>query len=238
MPSLTARQLTPERMDEPDANPRELERALRFLRFVNARLGGARASMRPFRKWARSWSNGETIRVLDVATGAADIPLALIEWAEANNVAMRITAIDKHPTTLDIARRFVGSRTGVELIECDALALMDRFEPGSFDYVHTAEFLHHLTDIEVMTVLRSMERLARRGVIWNDLLRSRLAQYSAKALALAPGVPAMVKHDAVVSFEAAFTMREAMDLAKRVGLPDIECRTHLLYRFALSATKR
>lgn len=238
MPSLTERRLTPERMDAPDADPRDLERSLRFLRFVNARLGGTRASMKPFRKWSRQWSPGKTIRVLDIGTGSADIPIAMIDWANSHNFAMQVTAIDKHPTTLDIARRYIGSRDDVVLIECDALALMDRFEPGSFDYAHTGTFLHHLTDVEVMTVLRSMDRLSRHGVVWNDLLRTRFARSGAQMLRIVPGVPAMVRHDAVVSFEAGFTRHEAIELARRVGLAEIECRTHLLYRFTLSATKQ
>ena len=65
-------------------------------------------------------------------------------------------------------------------------------------------------------MLRVMDRLARRGVIWNDLVRSRLNRAAARVGTL--GAPAIVKHDAVVSVEAGFTKREALDMARRVGM--------------------
>jgi hypothetical protein len=52
-----------------------------------------------------------------------------------------------------------------------------------------------------------------------------------------PFMPPMVRHDAQVSLPAAFTKREILDLARRVGLENITCRTHLFYRFTLTSEK-
>ena len=64
---------------------------------------------------------------------------------------------------------------------------------GSFDYVMAAMFLHHLSDEEVVQVLREMNRVAARGVIISDLLRNRRA-YAWITFFTLFSIP-MVKHD-------------------------------------------
>lgn len=243
---LTPRRLTPEHMDDPNASREDLAVALEFLRMANARLRGTAAAMRQFRPWLDSHSagqqqaDGEPIRILDVGTGSADIPLAIARWARSRRVRVRITAVDLHPVTCGLAREYLRNAGGeaandIEIVQGDALKLMDQFAPGSFDYAHAGLFLHHLHDIEVMTVLRIMDRLAKRGMIWNDLVRVRFPR-----LLLWPtlvGAPAIIKHDAVVSVEAGFRKAEALDLASRAGWKRPRWRRHLVHRFTLVSDK-
>jgi hypothetical protein len=195
-------------MDDPDVDRTDLDRSLRFIRMVNRRLGGAGAVVRHFARWSSRWPAGETIRVIDIGTGSADIPLAITRWAQR-----------------------AGEVPSIELVQADALQIMDRFEAGTFDYAHAGMFLHHLDDIEVMTALRIMHRLAGRGLIWNDLVRGTVELLLVRLLTL--GRPAIVHHDGIASVAAGFTRHEALDLARRVGLPDIAYRRHLFGRFTL-----
>ncbi len=232
---LTRREVTPELMDDPDVDRAQLERSLRFIRTVNRRLGGARAALGHLRRWSKRWPANEAIRIIDVGTGSADIPLAICRWADRTGRQVRITAVDAHPTTLELAREHVGDRAEIELVHADALQLMDQFTPRQFDYAHAGMFLHHLNDIEVMTVLRIMDRLTRRGLIWNDLTRGRLERLFVRLLVV--GQPEIVRHDAIVSVAAGFTRKEALDLARRVGLGGIAYHRHLFGRFTLTSEK-
>lgn len=233
---LTRRRRAPELMDDPDVDRVDLDRSLQFIRMVNRRLGGAGAAVRHLARWSTQWPAGETIRVIDIGTGSADIPLAITRWARRAGRRVHVTGIDLHPTTLQLAREHVGEVPNIELVQADALQLMDRFEAGAFDYAHAGMVLHHLDDIEVMTVLRIMYRLASRGVIWNDLVRGTVELLFVRLLTL--GRPAIVRHDGIASVAAGFTRREALDLARRVGLADIAYRRHLFGRFTLTSTKQ
>jgi hypothetical protein len=250
---FTARTIQPERMDDPAVDPDELARALAFLRWVNGPLGGgAAAAIAHLRRWTEHWPCDEVIRLLDLGTGAADIPLAIAAWASRQSppLRVRITAVDRHETTLAIARGLVGDNPDIELVSADALRLMDRFDPDSFHFAHAGLFLHHLQDIEVVTVLRIMDRMATHGLIWNDLIRSPLARSLVRlvtAFARMPGigrVPDIARHDARVSVEAGFTRHEAVDLARRAGWltcgggETIQYSQRRLYRFTLSCRKR
>jgi hypothetical protein len=222
-------------MDDPDVDRADLDRSLRFIRMVNRRLGGTSAAVRHLARWSAQWPADATIRVVDIGTGSADIPLAITRWAQRAGRRVHVTGVDLHATTLELAREHVGEVRNIELVQADALRLMDRFEAGAFDYAHAGMFLHHLDDIEVMTVLRIMHRLAGRGLIWNDLVRGTAELLAVRLLTL--GGPAIVRHDGSVSVAAGFTRREALDLARRVGLPDIAYRRHLFGRFTLTSTK-
>ena len=232
---LTERRCAPELMDDPGTDRGDLERSLRFIRSVNRRLGGVQAALGHLQRWSAGWPSDETIRIIDIGTGSADIPLAIATWASRCDRRVHITAVDAHPTTLDLARAHVGDRADIELVLADARELTDRYEAGGFDYAHAGMFLHHLGDIEVMTVLRQMDRLTTRGLIWNDLVRGALEKLAIRIITL--GRPAMVRHDALVSVAAGFTKPEALDLAERVGLSSITYRRHLFGRFTLTSTK-
>jgi len=232
---LTGRTRSREMMDDPAADRGELDRSLRFIRGVNRRLGGTAATIGHLRRWSADWPAGEVVRVIDLGTGAADIPLAIVKWARGAGLRVHVTALDAHPTTLDLAREQVGDDPDIELLCADALTLMDRFEPAAFDYAHAGMFLHHLADIEVMTMLRIMDRLTTRGLIWNDLVRGPVEAVAVRLLTL--GRSAMVRHDGTVSVAAGFTRREVLDIAGRVGLTNVEYRRHLFGRFTLVSTE-
>lgn len=238
-------------MDDPSVPRSELDRSLRYIRAVNRRLGGVSSLLSHLRVWSREWPRGRPITLLDIATGSADLPVAAVRWARRAGHDLRVTGVDVHRTTLALAREHIaraedsragsGDGTGlassIELMEVDALRLMDHFQPGSFDYVHAGLFLHHLPEIEVLTVLRIMDRLSRAGLVWNDLVRSRVG-YAAIHL-MTVGMPRIIRHDATVSVRAGFTRREAMDLAARSGITRPAYRWNLFtHRFTITGTKR
>lgn len=230
-----------ELMDDPGVDPRELDRSLRFIRWVNRRLGGTSALLGALRRWSRHWPRDRSVTLLDVATGSADLPIAARKWALANGFDLRVTGIDVHETTLRLARAHLDRqpedvRAGVTLESLDAFGLVDRFGVGSFDHAHAGLFLHHLkTDVRAMTLLAQMERVARGGVAVNDLRRSRLGLLGSVLLTLR--APAIVQNDARASVRAAFTPREAEALAERAGLTDLRVTSSVLaQRWLLTTT--
>ena len=235
MSMLTRRIVEPELMDDPQVDRAELAAALRFLTFINRRLGGVAAVLRAFKRWSSDWPAGDAIRILDVGTGAGDIPLAIADWAARTGRSVHITALDRHATILSLARQRIGGRSDIELRPGDALHLTDLFDADSFDYAHAGLLLHQLPDIEVMTVMRMMQRITRRGLIISDIIRSPITRLG--IYPWLPFMPPMVRHDARVSLPAAFTKREILDLARRVGLERLSYRRNLFYRFTLTSEK-
>lgn len=237
-----ARVGTQEKMDDPNVDPAQLEKALVFIRSVNKRHGGIAASISAVSKQARRIPATETIRILDVATGSADIPLAIAHWAKGASRRVEITAVDNHPTTLNLAQAHLAGADAdlasrVTLARGDARRLTDDFDAGSFHIVHTAMFLHHLPEIELLTVLRVMDRLASHALIAADILASPISSIAIKLMTLTK--PEIIKHDARVSVENGFTSRELKDFAKRVGLESPRVSSSFLsQRLVLTSEKQ
>jgi hypothetical protein len=193
------RLVTGELLDRPDASEAELRETFRFIRGVNRWLGGAGALLRHLRAWSARWPRDRPVTLLDLGTGCADIPLAARRWAVNQGLDLRITATDAHPLALRLAKEAVGDEPGVTVERLDALRLRERFAAD-----------------QVLTVLASMDRVARAGIVWNDLQRSGLA-LAVVSLATARAHPT-VKHDARASIRAAFTRTEVLDFAARSGI--------------------
>jgi 2-polyprenyl-3-methyl-5-hydroxy-6-metoxy-1,4-benzoquinol methylase len=232
----TRRILHPERMDDPEIDPRVLRSALRHLALSNRVTGATGFVRRQFSRWLAIMPARDNVRILDVGTGSADIPIALADWAGPRDIRLQIVAVDLHVKTLEYARERVGGRANIELVHMNALDLMDRFPPESFHFVHAGLFLHHLQEIEVLTVLRIMDRLASCGMIWNDLRRSWPMKVLFRSMAWTG--PPVFRHDAVASIDAAFTRAEALDLVARAGWTRPKCRGWLGHRFLITSTKQ
>lgn len=109
------------------------------------------------------------------------------------------------------------------------------FTDGSFDYALTNMFLHHLDDDQVVTVLREMSRVARRGVVVADLNRDARA-YRWIGLFTLLANP-MVRHDARVSVAQAFTRTEVLALRDRAGMMYASYFPHFGHRWVLAGEK-
>jgi ubiquinone/menaquinone biosynthesis C-methylase UbiE len=233
LPSLLKRHRAPEWMDEPGADPRDLRAALRFISRINRFLGYNRATIFHLQRFSSRWPAGKPIRILDVATGSADVPLAILRWARRRRLDIQIVGIDLHPTTLEQARQQTLKQPRIRLVQSDALRLP--FDDGSFDYVISSMFLHHLSDEQQNKLLREMDRVARRGVLVADLLRSRRAWLWISVLTLLS--TRMIRHDARISVAQALSAEEVLQLRNRASLGFLKFRRHFGHRFVLAGEK-
>jgi SAM-dependent methyltransferase len=235
---LTRRVITAEHMDSPTVSESDQRATLLAIRQVNRWLGGTGQVLGALRPWLRTMPRGSTLRVLDLGTGSADIPIALARWSVQAGLAVQIIGLDLHPLTLALAREQIDRepapvRQRIELVQADALK--PPFARQSFDFVISSMFLHHLPDIEVLTALKIMDDLSRRGLVWNDLLRNRWSLTWAHLLTL--GRPATVRHDATVSVRAGFTRREVREICDRMSFGRRKVTVGWGYRFTVAVAR-
>jgi SAM-dependent methyltransferase len=231
--SLRYRRRQQELMDDDAVDARQLAIALRFIRGINRFLGYTRATLGHLKRFSRSWRRGQTIRILDVATGSADVPRAILRWADRSGWDVRIVAIDRHTLTLNAALAAARRDARLALVQADALRLS--FADSSFDYVISSMFLHHLDDDAAVAVLAEMNRVASRGLIAADLLRSSRAYAWITLFTLF--TTRMICHDARVSVAQAFRKSEVLALRDRAGIRFAQFHRHFGHRFVLAGEK-
>ena len=153
---------TSEILDGPLRDAAALEANLRDLAHLNRRFGAAALSARCL---ARLAPEGDPLTVLDVGTGAADIPADLIADARRRGRALTVTAVDNRPEVIEAALRIdpgLASLPGLTLDVADGAALP--YPDGAFDVVHSSMVLHHLEPEPAVAFLRELRRVSRRGV--------------------------------------------------------------------------
>jgi ubiquinone/menaquinone biosynthesis C-methylase UbiE len=219
-------------MDEPGQDPEELGRSLADLRHVNRWLGGYRVVLHHLGGLVARHPR-PVVRVLDIATGSADIPLKVAAWARRKGIRMEIVATDLHPTTLEWARRHTAGDADVRVEAADALDLP--YADGAFDVAVISTALHHFDQrADLLRVLGEMHRVARVGGIVNDLRRSRPALLGANLLAATVWrTHPVTRHDGPLSVRRAFTAAELDELARAAALPNARAHRHEPFRVAL-----
>lgn len=232
MIDLSSRRREAEWMDAPDADPKQLRQSLKFIRRVNFLFGYTRATLSHFKRFSAAWEPGRTIRILDVATGSADVPKAILRWSLRAGFDLRIVGIDLHARTIAEAAG-ANNDPRLSIVRADAMSLP--FANDSFDYALTNMFLHHLDDEQVVSVLREMSRVARRGVVVTDLSRDAWAYRWISLFTLFANP--MVRHDARVSVAQAFTRAEALALRDRAGAMFATYHSHFGHRWVLAGEK-
>ena len=217
-----------------------LEGNLRDLRRINRLFGGTRLSVEAVRRLVEARrESGKPIRVLDVGTGAGDIPLALLR-ARGPWASIEVTAVDSRREVLAAAARVqpeLAAEPGLALARADGLALP--FPDRAYEVAHASLVLHHLDHHDAVAFLRELARVASIGVVVNDLARSRLALAEAWLVLHAMTRNPWTLHDGVLSVRRAWTVEEAEELLGEAGLRPIGRLTGLGgHRWAVGAVPR
>jgi SAM-dependent methyltransferase len=227
------RRRRPELMDQPGLDAREHARALDGLRRINLVSRTVAAFWPSLAKLARGRPlDVGPLRVLDVATGGGDVPVALASRARRSGLAIEVDGCDVSPRAVAIAReRAAGRGMRARFFTLDALA---EPIPEGYDVLLCSLFLHHLDEADASSLLRKMAAAAQRLVLVDDLARSPAGSCLAWLACHALSRSRTVRHDGPVSAAAAFTPAEALDLARRAGLPEATTRRRWPCRFLLS----
>lgn len=216
----------PELMDRTDASPAELEAALQSLRGLNRYFGSYRIVTRFMKRWIR---RGERVRVLDLATGSADIPRLVADYARRVGAVAEIVAVDFQPATIEIARRLSTDYPEISCKCADVLTL-EAAEP--FDIVICSLALHHFSEEDAVRLLRRCRELSRGFVLVSDLRRGWLVKVGVDLLTAVIFQDRMTFEDGRASALRAFSFEELRNLAARAGWEDFDAGR---FRFARQA---
>lgn len=194
----------------------ERARSLGDVARLNGAFGGRFVTVRHVRRLLARLPRGRTATVVDFGTGGADIPRALVRWARRARRPIRVIALDLNAATLDVARRTIAGYPEIVLLQADALALP--FRRGAVDVAISALTLHHLEPPAATAYLAAMHAVARRGVVVNDLARSRMAWALVWLVTRLLGCGRLSRHDGPLSVRRAYTADELRTLCARAGL--------------------
>jgi 2-polyprenyl-3-methyl-5-hydroxy-6-metoxy-1,4-benzoquinol methylase len=229
---LEQRRLRAEEMDQPGLERAEHTRALGGLARINWWSRSAGILWPQLVRQARGAK--EPLRILDVATGAGDVPIRLSRWARRKGIRLQIEGCDVSAVAVEHAqRRAEQEGADVRFFVHDGVAgpLL-----SGYDVAMSSLFLHHLERDTARAFLARLAEQARDIVLINDLVRcigGWLLAYVGTRLLSRSWV---VHTDGPRSVAGAFTVAELRALAGEAGLGGAEverrwpCRMLLTWR--------
>jgi 2-polyprenyl-3-methyl-5-hydroxy-6-metoxy-1,4-benzoquinol methylase len=228
---LRNRRRLPELMDDPHLAPQAHAHALRGLERINWWSHSVRILWPPVRRLLHA-PNGNTLRMLDIASGAGDIPIGLWRKARAIGRELDVEGWDIHPGAVAYARESARKKgANVRFLERDALGESDA---DRYDVVMCSLFLHHLPRDQAVELLRRLASWATRLVLVNDLRRSTPGLVLAHAATRLFSSSEIVHTDGPRSVAAAFALPELSLLAQEAGLETANIARRWPFRFLLS----
>lgn len=228
------RVLEPEVMDDPELDAGRHYRALKGLSRINRLSASSRILWPPLARLARE-RKVNRLKVLDIATGSGDVPLALWRRARRRGVELEILGTDFSPRAVEYGRRRAeeaGANLRFEMLDVSEQPL-----PEGYDAVMCSLFLHHLSGAQAVELLRKIAAATRHLLLVNDLQRSRIGLLAAQAVCRLVTTSSVVHFDGPQSVRAAFTIDEARQLAREAGLSDVEIAARWPFRYLMQWSK-
>ncbi len=219
-----------ELLDNGSGTEEEIVQSLRDLRRINRFLGGYRPTLLALEEIIRAHGLSQ-FSLLDVATGSADLPMAIVRWSKRRGIPCRVVGFDVNSRHIQFARQDALFSGNLSLVQ--GRFQQFPFRPASFDFVNVSLFLHHLDEEEIVQFLQEVARLTKLAIIINDLERHWIPYIFLKLTQPVFAQSRITRHDGFASLRQAFTARELTDFAKRAGASRYAVRHRFPFRLSL-----
>jgi hypothetical protein len=200
-----------ELLDDPAADPDTVVQSLRNVARANRWFGGAAAVRHGLGRLLRDVSPPRPLTLLDLGTGAGDLPGQAVRWARRRGYSLRPVGLE-----LSRAAAAMAHRAGIPCAVACAGAPPVREK--TVDIVLVSQLAHHLTEESTVRLIRTCDALARVGVVIADLRRARIAALGIWLASFCFGFHPVTRRDGVTSVRRGFTPAELSGLLLSVGI--------------------
>ena len=211
----------------------DLYQTLTELNVINTYLGGYKASLQGLSDILKIKQPIRTI--LDIGFGGGDSIKLFSKFALKNQLKLFFYGVDLKSDCIKYASDNLSALPNKKLI-CDDYRNITAELLGQIDIIHCSLFLHHLTDDEIIDLLKFCK--AHNCILLaNDLHRNPLAYYSIKFLTTLFSKSWMVKNDACLSVRRAFKKTELESMLQKAGYTDYSVKWSWAFRYIVIAYK-
>lgn len=215
-----------EAMDDPSLGTEKLGMVFRDLNRTNVILGGQRITLQAARGLLARFSR-DSYRIIDMGCGDGDLLRRLARDCRKAQIEVSFLGIDNSMAALELAVAKSSEFPEIQYRKASMLEL--DHHKHRCDILLCTLTLHHFTDGEITSLLQNFTRMARLGVVINDLQRNRLAYYLFHMFSLIFIKTKIAKQDGLISIRRGFFRGELHWFSG--AFPDFDHRIHWRWVF-------
>jgi len=198
-----------ELLDDPAADPAIVARSLGNIARANWWFGGRAAALWGIDRLLHGVPAGRPVTLLDVGTGAGDLPTAAVSRARRAGRPLTAIGLERSPVAAALAAR----KLPVVLGCAGRLPVRER----GVDIVLISQVAHHLAPDAAVELFRAASASARVGVVVADLRRSELAVGAFRVGSALLGFDPVTREDGITSVRRGYLPEELRALVRRAG---------------------
>ena len=222
-PDFSTRSGMAELMDDPLCSEELLLRTVKQFASINRLVARYRSILKRWVLADMLKCPEKAYHLVDMGAGGCDIAVWLLHTARKLGLNLHITACDLDPRILDYARSTYGETAGLTFRQTDLLT--GRFDEP-VDFVFANHFLHHLSNENIIDLIRLWQPQVRHRMVLSDLERNRWS-YLGFSIFARIYRNSFSRYDGLISIQRGFRDCE-LDALAREALGDGSCRVHRL----------
>ncbi|WP_299519751.1 methyltransferase domain-containing protein [Winogradskyella sp.] len=182
---------------------------------INRWLGGNRVTLKGVEQLLNGQPKDKIYTIIDLGCGHGDILRLVADYGRENNYTFKLMGIDANQDTIDYAKELSEEYEEITFKALDIFS--NEFQKLDYDIALSTLFLHHFTEKEILSLLRTISNSADLGIVVNDLHRSNVAYTLFKLLSLTISNP-MIVQDGLTSILRAFKRKELESFSDQLQL--------------------
>ncbi|HOZ87449.1 MAG TPA: SAM-dependent methyltransferase [Bacteroidia bacterium] len=212
-----------ELLDQHGIPERDLFRNLMELDVINHYLGGYSITYSALSTILKA---GKSYVLVDIGSGGGDTLKRIQAWSKNTAFSFNLFGVDIKPSCISysLTHRPVA---GINFI-CDDYRNILNHLPR-VDIIHASLFCHHLTEGELIALIR-FSVTAKATLVINDLERNPVAYHAIKLLTRLFSRSYLVKNDAPLSVLRGFKKAEWLDILQKSGVKNYSVKNKWAFR--------
>ena len=218
-----------ESMDDFSMDNDGLVTALNDIARINQLLGGNSVTLEGVQQLIKDFPKNQTITIMDFGCGSGDMLRMLSKFGNENNLNFQLIGIDANEATIRHAEKCSAEFENITYLAED-IFFYD-FSKYSIDIALITLTLHHFKDDEILKIMGVILNLVKKGIVVNDLQRSKLAYRLFQAIIFVFRLKKMTANDGLISILRGFKIEDLEKYSKDLGLKKYSIKWKWAFRY-------